>query len=40
VPATFVWRFGVLLAAGSVAHALQPTLPLAPPAELAVVSAL
>jgi len=38
-PATFVWRFGVLLAASSAAHALLPALPLAPPAEIAAVTA-
>jgi hypothetical protein len=32
---TFLWRFGVLLAADANAHALLPALPVAPPDELA-----
>lgn len=36
---SFVWRFGVLLAADARAHHLAPTLPVAPPAEIAAVSA-
>lgn len=32
---TFLWRFGVLLAADANAHALLPALPMAPPDELA-----
>lgn len=33
----FVWRFGVLLAADAKAHSTLPTLPIATPADLAVV---
>jgi hypothetical protein len=36
---SFVWRFGVLLAADAPAHALLPDLPLAPPSELSAASA-
>jgi hypothetical protein len=36
---SFVWRFGVLLAADAEAHALLPYLPLAPSSELAAVDA-
>jgi len=36
---SFVWRFGVLLAADAEAHALLPYLPLAPPSELSAVDA-
>ncbi len=32
---TFLWRFGVLFAADQTAHASVPTLPMAPPEELA-----
>jgi hypothetical protein len=35
---SFVWRFGVLLAADAQAHHLAPMLPVAPPAEIAAVS--
>ena len=35
----FIWRFGVLLAANSQAHARLPYLPLAPPGELSAVDA-
>jgi hypothetical protein len=34
---SFVWRFGVLLAADAQAHRLAPSLPAAPPAEVAAV---
>jgi hypothetical protein len=34
---TFIWRFGVLLAADKAAHRLLPTLPIAPQAEIAAV---
>jgi len=34
---TFIWRFGVLLAANARAHTMYPTLPVAPPAEIAAV---
>jgi hypothetical protein len=33
----FLWRFGVLLAADDGAHAMQPTLPIAPQEEIAAV---
>jgi hypothetical protein len=36
---TFVWRFGVLLAADAPAHALLPDLPPVPPSELSAVGA-
>ena len=36
---SFLWRFGVLLAADAEAHALLPYLPLAPPSELSAVDA-
>jgi hypothetical protein len=32
--ATFIWRFGVLLAADAAAHALLPALPMAPPSAI------
>jgi hypothetical protein len=35
---TFLWRFGVLLAADDAAHTLLPDLPLAPPAEISAVA--
>ncbi len=34
---SFLWRFGVLLAVDAAAHHLLPTLPMAPPAEIAAV---
>jgi hypothetical protein len=34
----FLWRFGVLLAADAQAHTLLPSLPIAPPDEIAAVS--
>lgn len=34
---SFIWRFGVLLATDSKAHKLLPSLPVAPPAEIAAV---
>jgi hypothetical protein len=35
---TFLWRFGVLLAADAGAHTILPDLPIAPPAAIATVS--
>jgi hypothetical protein len=37
--ATFLWRFGVLLAADPPAHRLLPALPLARPADTTAVGA-
>jgi hypothetical protein len=36
--ATFIWRFGVLLAADAQAHTMLPALPIASPAEISAVA--
>jgi hypothetical protein len=40
IEATFIFRFGVLLAADDGAHKLIPSLPIAPPSEIAAIGSV